>query len=67
MGNLSNLGPGICNSIPDELKQLADVYAFRKNKKVESKKKKKAQLSYARLKYQMLVSLNLLGLKHIQN
>ena len=41
MGNLSNLGPGICNSIPDELKQLADVYAFRKNKKVEDKKRRK--------------------------
>ena len=65
MGNLSDLGPGICNWVPDELKQLTDVYAFKKNKKVKAKKKKKAQLSYARLKYQMLVSINLLGLKHI--
>ena len=41
MGNLSYLGPGICNWVPDELKQLADVYALKKTKKVKAKKKKK--------------------------
>ena len=28
--NLSNLGPRICHLVPDKLKQLVDIHAFKK-------------------------------------
>ena len=66
--SFSNLGPRIWNLVPDKLKQLVDMRAFKKDNKVW--KPKITYVGYVKLIYQMLVLSKFLSLylflKHIQ-
>ena len=58
--NLSNLGPRIWNLVPDKLKHLVDIHAFKKE--IKKWKPKNCPCRYVKLVYHMLVLFKALSL-----